>query len=101
MYVVVFRARIKALDDDYHATAERLRELALARFGCLEFQSISQGEDEVTLSYWPDEQSIRAWKAQADHILAQQTGRARWYASYAVQIARIEREYHHPNLQAE
>ena len=47
----------------------------------------------LTVSYWRDEDSIRAWKRQVDHIGAQRLGRERWYAAYRVRIARVEREY--------
>ena len=73
--------------------AARLRELALAQFGCLEFQAVCEGQDEAALSYWPDEDSIRAWKSHAEHVLAQQLGRERWYQSYVVQVAQIGPEY--------
>ena len=93
MYVVIFRARIRAFDAEYAQTAARMRELALAQFGCLEFHAVAEGEHEVALSYWPDEASIRAWRAHPEHLLAQQAGRDRWYASYTVQVATVTREY--------
>ena len=93
MYVVIFRARSRAFDAEYAQTAARMRELALAQFGCLEFHAVAEGEHEVALSYWPDEASIRAWRAHPEHLLAQQAGRDRWYASYTVQVAAVTREY--------
>ncbi len=93
MYVVIFRARIRTFDAEYAQTAARMRELALSQFGCLEFHAVSEGDSEVALSYWPDEASIRAWRAHPEHRLAQQAGRERWYASYTVQVATITREY--------
>jgi heme-degrading monooxygenase HmoA len=93
MVVVIFRAKIRHLDADYADVAARMRELALTQFGCLEFQAVSEGADEVALSYWPDEASVLAWKSHAEHILAQQMGRQRWYQSYVVQVAHIGREY--------
>lgn len=36
MFVVIFRARIREADGEYARVAERLRELALTQFGCLE-----------------------------------------------------------------
>lgn len=96
MYVVIFRARIRAVDAEYAQTAARMRELALAQFGCLEFQAVTEGDSEVALSYWPDEASIRAWRAHPEHLLAQQAGRDRWYASYTVQVADVTREYGGP-----
>lgn len=93
VYVVIFRAKIRHLDAEYAKVAARMRELALGQFGCLEFFSVTEGNNEVALSYWPDEQSIRAWKSHAEHILAQELGRVRWYESYSVQVAEIAREY--------
>lgn len=93
MIVVIFRAKVRHLDADYAAMAARMRELALTQFGCLEFQAVSEGADEIALSYWPDEASVVAWKNHADHMLAQQMGRQRWYQSYVVQVAHIGREY--------
>jgi heme-degrading monooxygenase HmoA len=93
VYVVIFRAKVRSHDAEYAEVAARMRELALGEFGCIEFHSVTEGGDEVALSYWPDEASIRAWKAHPEHLLAQQAGRERWYESYAVQVARVTREY--------
>ncbi len=93
MVVVIFRAKVRQLDDEYAAVAARMRELALEQFGCLEFQAVSEGQNEIALSYWPDEERVRAWKSHAEHVLAQQLGRKRWYESYVVQVAHITREY--------
>ena len=93
MFVVIFRAKVRVIDDEYLATAGELRDLALREFGCLEFHSLLENQHEVALSYWPDEESIRAWKAHPDHMLAQQSGKQKWYESYSVQVARVEREY--------
>ncbi len=93
MFVVIFRATARQLDADYSATAARLRELALTQFGCLEFVAVTEGNQEVALSYWPDEASIRAWKQHTDHLMAQQLGRERWYSAYQVEVAEIKRQY--------
>jgi heme-degrading monooxygenase HmoA len=93
MHVVIFRAKVRSFDAEYSAVAARMRELALTQFGCLDFQALTEGKDEIALSYWPDEASIVAWKAHSEHVLAQQLGRERWYESYIVQVAQIGREY--------
>jgi heme-degrading monooxygenase HmoA len=93
MFVVIFRARVRQFDAEYSRVAARMRELALGQFGCLEFHAVTEGDDEVALSYWPDEQSIRAWRNHPEHVLAQQAGRDRWYESYSVQVAQITRQY--------
>ena len=96
MYVVIFRAKAKALDAEYSAMAAQMRQLALTQFGCLDFTAVTEGDQEVALSYWPDEASIRAWKQHTDHLMAQQLGRERWYASYTVEVAELTRRYSHP-----
>lgn len=96
MLVVIFKARIRAFDEEYSRTAARMRELALSRFGCLEFLAVMEGDQEIALSYWPDEASIRAWRAHPEHVMAQKAGRERWYESYTVQVAMVTREYAGP-----
>ena len=95
MFVVIFRAQAKALDAEYSAMAAQMRQLALTQFGCLDFTAVTEGDQEVALSYWPNEASIRAWKQHTDHLLAQQLGRERWYARYSVEVAEVKRHYRH------
>jgi heme-degrading monooxygenase HmoA len=95
-FVVIFRAKARTLDAEYSAMAAQMRELALTRFGCLDFTAATEGEQEIAVSYWPDEASIRAWKQHTDHLAAQRLGRERWYASYSVEIAEVKRRYSHP-----
>ncbi|RCS57545.1 antibiotic biosynthesis monooxygenase family protein [Parvibium lacunae] len=96
MYVVIFRAKTKALDAEYSATASVLRQLALEQFHCVEFIAVTEGEQEIALSYWHKLEDIQAWKAHGTHVLAQQRGRTDWYETYQVQIAEIQREYRFP-----
>ena len=97
MYVVIFRAQIRKLDSQYTKTAARMRELALTEFGCVEFQAVTEGDQEIALSYWPDEASIRAWKMHPEHLQAQKMGAELWYESHSVQVAEINREYRSEN----
>jgi heme-degrading monooxygenase HmoA len=93
MFAVIFRAKVRQTDTEYVQVATRMRELALTQFGCVEFTAVTEGQNEIALSYWPSEAHIRAWKAHSDHVLAQQLGRERWYESYSVQVAEITRDY--------
>jgi heme-degrading monooxygenase HmoA len=93
VFVVIFRAKARQLDADYAEMDARMRDLALQEFGCLDFCAVTEGDQEVALSYWPDEASIRAWKQHTDHLMAQQLGRERWYASYSVEVAEVKRAY--------
>jgi heme-degrading monooxygenase HmoA len=94
MYVVIFRAQIRALDAAYDLAAARMRDLALTSFGCTGFHAVREGDHEVALSYWPTEAHILAWREHPEHLLAQQTGRDRWYTSYSVEVAQVRRAYH-------
>ena len=47
----------------------------------------------ITVSYWAGAEHARAWKAVAEHRLAQQRGRETWYRTYRVRVATVEREY--------
>ncbi len=92
MYAVIFRATIAEPDDEYFQLAKRLRELA-KDYGCLEFVFLTEGREEISISYWADQKQISAWKENQEHVLAQKKGREKWYETYRVQIAKIEREY--------
>ena len=92
-YAVIFRAEIRALDQEYTAMAARMRELALAEYGCLEFFAVTEGQQEVAISYWDSEEQIRRWKQNAEHLVAQQKGRNTWYRSYTVEVVEVVRAY--------
>ena len=67
------------------------------RPGCLGAESARDGGGlGITVSYWRDEDSIRAWKAEARHLVAQKYGIEKWYAHYMLRIARVERAYSGP-----
>lgn len=93
MIVVIFRATVKELDAAYSAQASRLRQLALEEYGCLEFTALCEGNQEIALSYWPDEESVLRWKNDPLHKSAQQQGKQSWYQDYQVQVASITRQY--------
>lgn len=91
-YAVIFTSLRTEGDHGYDEMAERMAALAALQPGYLGVESVREGVG-ITVSYWRDLASIRAWKAQADHLVAQQTGRRQWYAQYKTRIARVERDY--------
>ncbi len=90
---VIFSSRRTEGDQGYGAMADRMVELAKAQPGFLGVES-ARGADGfgITVSYWRDEASIAAWKANAEHAVAQHLGRERWYADFHLRVARVERE---------
>jgi len=93
MYAVIFKAEINILDQSYSDMAIRMRELAKSKYGCIEFSALAEGNQEIAISYWENEEQIIAWKQDPEHKVAQGLGRSKWYKSYKVQIVKIEREY--------
>ncbi len=93
MYAVIFRAVTRDLDQEYLELAEQLRRLAIDKYGCREFFALTEGNQEVAISYWDTEEQVRNWKQDSLHLQAQQLGRKKWYESYRVQIAEVQREY--------
>lgn len=93
MYAVIFRAEINKLNNDYFEMASSLRELAKNKYGCVEFTSVTEGDREIAISYWENLESIKKWKQDPEHIVAQNLGRSQFYKSVQVQIVEIQREY--------
>ena len=93
MFAVIFRAKPGNQDQKYAQTIDKMRTLAFEKYGCIDFIAANAGDQEVTISYWKDEQSIKNWKNDSDHLLAQTEGRSKWYEFYNVQIVEIMREY--------
>jgi len=59
MYAVIFRAEINELDSRYSEMASRMRELAINKYGCIEFTSVTEGAQEIAISYWQDQEQIK------------------------------------------
>ena len=93
MYAVIFTAEIKELDETYANMAARMRELAESKYGCTGFTALTEGSQEVAISYWESMAQIRAWKQDPEHIVAQELGREKWYSSYQVQVVQVVRSY--------
>ena len=93
MYAVIFKAIIGNLDSEYSIMAEKMRDTAINDYGCKEFVACTEGDSEIAISYWENEEQIKVWKKNIEHLTAQKMGRSKWYKSYTVQITKIVREY--------
>ncbi|TAH10867.1 MAG: antibiotic biosynthesis monooxygenase [Curvibacter sp.] len=91
-YAVIFTSLRTAVDEGYGDMADKMVALASQQPGFLGVESARDGLG-ITVSYWKDLESIRAWKAHAEHLVAQQLGHAKWYAAFKTRIARVERDY--------
>lgn len=91
-YAVIFTSVRTDVAEGYGDTASRMVELAHQQPGFLGVESAREGVG-ITVSYWESMESIQAWKQQAEHRMAQQTGRDRWYEAYKTRICKVERDY--------
>lgn len=91
-YAVIFTSVRTDGDNGYREVAERMAELASEQPGYLGAESARE-DMGITVSYWNDLESIRAWREHAEHTLARERGRADWYARFKVRVARVERDY--------
>lgn len=93
MYVVIFKATVKEQNQLYLETVANMRTLAFEKYNCADFVALTEGKQEIALSYWHCEADIVAWKNDTQHLLAQQQGKVQWYSAYSVEVAKIERQY--------
>ncbi len=82
--------------DAYLGIAANLRPLldGIDGFISIErFQSLSDPSRVLSLSFWRDEDAVRAWRNTEPHRAAQKAGRAGIFADYRLRIAHVVRDY--------
>ncbi len=57
------------------------------------FQSLSDPNKLVSLSFWRDEEAVAQWRNTSEHRAAQAAGRAGILAKYRLRIGAIVRDY--------
>ena len=91
-YAVIFTSNRTEGDDGYADMSNQMLALAVQQPGFLGVESARE-EVGITVSYWADLQSIKQWKANADHQQAQKIGKEKWYSSYKTRISKVEFDY--------
>ena len=82
--------------DDYLAIAASLRaELdRIDGFISVErFQSLTEPDKLLSLSFWRDEEAVKQWRNEAHHRASQAKGRAGIFAEYRLRVASLLRDY--------
>jgi heme-degrading monooxygenase HmoA len=59
------------------------------------FESITRPGHFVSLSFWRDEEALRAWRNLAEHREAQARGRGGIFSGYRLRVAAVLRDYGH------
>lgn len=57
------------------------------------FESLSQPGRYLSLSYWRDEDAVRAWRTQTLHREGQREGRELVFDDYRIRVAAVVRDY--------
>ena len=91
-YAVIFTSLRTNVENGYTDTAKRMAELAVEQPGFLGVES-ARTDIGITVSYWESLEAIKNWKKNAEHLIAQQSGRDIFYTNYKTRIAKVERDY--------
>ena len=91
-YAVIFTSYRTKGENGYDEMAKRMLELAAQQEGYLGCES-ARDEMGITVSYWKNLESIKAWKENMEHIIVRKAGRDIWYKSFKTRIAKVERDY--------
>ncbi|MFE9097266.1 antibiotic biosynthesis monooxygenase family protein [Streptomyces sp. NPDC007264] len=91
-YAAVFTTVRTQDQSGYGETDARLEELVKDVPGYLGTDHAqTPGGLGITVSYFRDADALTEWRANAEHRAAQHRGRAQWYQSYTLHVAKVER----------
>ncbi|ESY65386.1 antibiotic biosynthesis monooxygenase [Mesorhizobium sp. M0051] len=97
MIAVIFEVEPAAgRRDAYLSIAADLRPLLDGIDGFLSierFQSLVDPNRILSLSFWRDEEAVKAWRNTDEHRQAQKAGRGGIFAGYRLRIAHVVRDY--------
>jgi heme-degrading monooxygenase HmoA len=92
MLIVLFRSKLVPEPEGYAEMAEEMETLARSMPGFIDVKAYkSEDGERLTVVWWQDEETLRAWRTHARHLVAQQTGRERWYEYYDMDVAEVVR----------
>jgi heme-degrading monooxygenase HmoA len=93
MILIAFRSRLTAeAGEDYQSLGDELEHLVRENPGYVahKYYQAEDGE-RLTMVWFRDEQSLKAWKTLPRHAEAQHRGRERWYEHYTMEVAQVLR----------
>jgi heme-degrading monooxygenase HmoA len=95
MIAVIFEVESTARDE-YFSIAAELRPLLDQVDGFISierFQSLTDDNRILSLSFWRDEVAIAQWRTLEAHRIAQAEGRSRVFRDYRLRVAHVVRDY--------
>jgi heme-degrading monooxygenase HmoA len=92
MLVILFRSKLVDAPDGYAEMAQEMLDLAKTMPGFVDVKAFKADDGErLTVVWWQDEETLRAWRTQTRHRVAQNAGRERWYEYYKIDVAEVQR----------
>lgn len=61
------------------------------------FQSLSNPEKYLSLSFWQNEAAVKQWKSNIDHQAAQNKGKSELFNQFRIYVGHIVRDYGNSN----
>ena len=82
--------------EDYLDIAAKLRPILQTIDGFISverFESITEKGKMLSLSFFRDEEAVKAWRNTEEHRAAQKAGRSGVFSNYRLRIAAVARDY--------
>ena len=57
------------------------------------FQSITNPDKMLSLSFFRDEEAVKTWREHAEHRIAQEQGKREIFADFRIRVAEVVRDY--------
>lgn len=95
MMVVVFRNRLnpEVPQEEYTKRVEEIYTLGSKMPGFTSLKAFTADDGEVAIIVeFDNEENLAAWRNHPEHLVAQQQGRARFYAEYTLQVCQEMRK---------
>lgn len=101
MIAVIFEVTPKTEGKNaYFEIAELLKPSLIKINGFISverFQSLSNPEKYLSLSFWENEAAVIRWKENVEHQAAQKKGKSELFSKFRIRVGNIIRDYGHSN----
>lgn len=96
MLVIVEFALREGAEEQFESALRRMQDRVKDYDGYLgeePCQSLIDENKFVSIFYWRDRQSIKAWREDPEHVRVQELGRETLFSYYKIRVCEVEREY--------
>jgi len=96
MVIVLFRSRLTPqAGEDYHAMGDEMLAAAREMPGFVDYKRYTSEDGErLSVVWWENQDTMKAWREHPRHKIAQAAGRSRWYQNYEIEVAEVVRSAH-------